>query len=345
MTDAPSVRALPSSVTDLRLTRVGANCLVLPLLAELGQDPAGVAAVAGIDIEALADPEALVPIAAIDRLIRAALAATGRRDLGLLIAARAGSRFVGAQLRVIAEGGTMRDGLARLAARIQVNTRSAAARVVADDEGLALELSANFPEPDLAALFEDAVVTIAVASLHTLAGAAWRPARVEFAHAPTAPVAVYDRLLGCRPRFNRLRSAILVAAADLDRPLRLPVEAGAYVADPESRLGLGLVDRARAAIRARLADPELDRASLAAAMGLSTRTLGRRLADQGSNFAGLLQETRFLVARQLLAGSDSALGDIGLAIGFPDQSAFSRAFRQWSGMSPRCWRAQHRAHR
>jgi AraC-like DNA-binding protein len=45
----------------------------------------------------------------------------------------------------------------------------------------------------------------------------------------------------------------------------------------------------------------------------------------------------------LLARSNTPLGDIALALGYPDQSAFSRAFRRWSGQSPRSWRLAQRS--
>ena len=153
-----------------------------------------------------------------------------------------------------------------------------------------------------------------------------------------------ERLLGCRVRFNQPRSAIIFSADDLHLPVRPPANPPeADLSAAANRLGLGFADRARAAIRSRLADPGLDRAAVAAALGMSSRTFNRRLADQGLSFAALLRDTRYRTARQLLATSETRLGAIAVALGYPDQSAFSRAFRQWSGQSPRLWRDAHRA--
>lgn len=331
------------AAADLQLTRVGANSLIAPILAELGHDPAAVCAAAGVDPASFADPEAVVPIALLGRYLSAAIAASGRRDIGLLVAERAGSGFVGLLLRWLAESRTLADALKKQVELIPLNTRTAAARLVIEDDRAALELTANFPEEDVAAAIEDGVIAITVFSLRALVGARWRPTCVEFLHAPTTTRLAYERLLGCRVRFNQPRSAVVFSANDLHLPLQTPVSSlQADLAAAATRLGLGFQDRARATIRARLADPDLDRAAIAAALGVSSRTFNRRLAEQGLSFAALLQDTRYRAARQLLAGSDTRLGTIALALGYPDQSAFSRAFRQWSGVAPRAWRAAHR---
>lgn len=335
---------IASAPPTLLLTRVGANCLIAPILADLGHDPAAISAGAGVDLAAFSDPEAVVPVPELGRFIAAAIAASGRRDLGLLVAERAGNSFVGVLLNWVAETGTLGRAVRKQVELIAINTRTAVARLVVEDELAAFELTAAFPDEAVAAVIEDGIIAITVCSLRSLVGERWRPAGVEFLHAPTAPRLVYERLLGCRAAFNRPRSAVLIAAADLDRPLITPA-AAAPAATPAAaarRLGLGLEDRARAAIRARLADPGLDRAAIAEALGLSSRTFNRRLAAQGLSFAALLQDTRYRAARQLLAGSETRLGPIALALGYPDQSAFSRAFKSWSGLAPRAWRAAHR---
>jgi AraC-like DNA-binding protein len=146
-----------------------------------------------------------------------------------------------------------------------------------------------------------------------------------------------------KPRFNQLRSAIVIPAADLSRRLpgtpseeRQAIDRAARAA--ASRLGLNVEDQTRALIRAHLSRPDLTLEFAARVLGFSTRTLNRRLTDRGVSFAGLLRDTRHDTARHLLAGADTGLGDVATALGYADQSAFSRAFRLWSGETPRRWR-------
>ena len=53
----------------------------------------------------------------------------------------------------------------------------------------------------------------------------------------------------------------------------------------------------------------------------------------------LLDESRYRIARQLLRDTLLSVEDLAIALGYADATAFSRAFRRWSGTSPSCWRA------
>jgi hypothetical protein len=70
------------------------------------------------------------------------------------------------------------------------------------------------------------------------------------------------------------------------------------------------------------------------------RTLNRRLAACGTTFQTLVEEARFGLARQLLEDTDLPLAQIAATLGYADASAFSRAFRRWSGTAPSRWRAK-----
>jgi AraC-like DNA-binding protein len=56
-------------------------------------------------------------------------------------------------------------------------------------------------------------------------------------------------------------------------------------------------------------------------------------------FKALANEIRFEIARQLLEDTEVPLGQIGAALGYSEASAFTRAFRRWSGQTPTSWRA------
>jgi AraC-like DNA-binding protein len=82
------------------------------------------------------------------------------------------------------------------------------------------------------------------------------------------------------------------------------------------------------------------RASLTAvarAMRMSPRTLQRRLADEGTTFDALLDRARSARALTLI-DAGAALGEVAFALGYSEPSAFHRAFRRWTGTTPRAWR-------
>jgi AraC-like DNA-binding protein len=79
-------------------------------------------------------------------------------------------------------------------------------------------------------------------------------------------------------------------------------------------------------------------AELARAHHTSPRSLQRRLADQGTSFQALLDDTRRHLAEAHLKEGRLDLAEIALLLGYSEQSAFTRAFRAWTGLPPAQWR-------
>ena len=69
-------------------------------------------------------------------------------------------------------------------------------------------------------------------------------------------------------------------------------------------------------------------------LGLSERTLKRRLQDEGTTFSALLAQARSGQARALVADGDLPLTQIAERMGFSDLSSFSQAFKRWFGVAP-----------
>ena len=79
---------------------------------------------------------------------------------------------------------------------------------------------------------------------------------------------------------------------------------------------------------------------VAAKLGMSPRTLARRLAGEGSSFAALLTETRSALADRYLADHTLAISQIAWLLGYAEVGAFTRAFQRWTGLSPSAARAR-----
>jgi AraC-like DNA-binding protein len=80
---------------------------------------------------------------------------------------------------------------------------------------------------------------------------------------------------------------------------------------------------------------------LAARMGMSVSTIKRRLASRGITFNDLRLELTGKLARQMLASTQMPVGDVALELGYSGPSAFNRAFRQMTGVTPRDYRRAH----
>jgi len=78
---------------------------------------------------------------------------------------------------------------------------------------------------------------------------------------------------------------------------------------------------------------------VAALFSMHSRTLNRPLSAFGPSFRELVDESRFEIARQMLESSSLGVSRIADMLGYADASAFTRAFRRWSGTTPARWRA------
>lgn len=95
-----------------------------------------------------------------------------------------------------------------------------------------------------------------------------------------------------------------------------------------------LASRVQAWLRDRLPQGEPGEAATAAAFHLSSRSLHRKLAEQGTGYAELLREVRETLARHHLAQRQHSISEIAYLLGFADASSFTRAFKRWTGDPP-----------
>jgi len=84
-----------------------------------------------------------------------------------------------------------------------------------------------------------------------------------------------------------------------------------------------------------------DARGIAELFSVSERSLRRRLADEGSSLQALVAEVRLTIARQLLEETRMPISEIAAALDYADLTAFSRAFRGWTGKPPGEWRRAH----
>jgi AraC-like DNA-binding protein len=95
-----------------------------------------------------------------------------------------------------------------------------------------------------------------------------------------------------------------------------------------------IANETRALICELLPTAQQDMDSVVQRMGMSGYQLSRRLQGAGYRFPDLVEEVRQDLAGHYLASADLALTDIAFLLGFSEQSAFTRAFRRWTGETP-----------
>ena len=153
---------------------------------------------------------------------------------------------------------------------------------------------------------------------------------------------------GCPVRYADNCTAVMLPATLLALPLAHTDLAMRALLEQQARaLALALptadaLDRAlQQALVRRLPEGEVSLARVAADLHLSVRSLQRRLQQRGLSWRLLLERTRQHLAQAYLADSALQLGEIALLLGYSEQSAFNRAWRQWTGTTPLQWRRRH----
>jgi AraC-like DNA-binding protein len=141
---------------------------------------------------------------------------------------------------------------------------------------------------------------------------------------------------------------MVLDAADLRRPmpradgglLGILIE---YANDALSNTGDRdpFLDQVKRVVMASLRSGEVSIEHIAQQLGTSARTIQRWLQDSGYSFKDLVAQTRISLSRRYLEDASMSLTDAAYLLGYSDLSAFSRAFRRWTGQSAREFRRQH----
>ncbi|WP_445500507.1 helix-turn-helix domain-containing protein [Microvirga sp. G4-2] len=112
--------------------------------------------------------------------------------------------------------------------------------------------------------------------------------------------------------------------------------------EPRSSHDFGpLTEDLRRVLRTELLRETCSAAAIARLFSMHRRTLNRHLRTEGLAFRQLTNEIRFEIACELLENTDMALSQVAAALKYSEPSAFTRAFRRWSGRTPSEWRSAH----
>lgn len=207
-----------------------------------------------------------------------------------------------------------------------------------DDSVLPLDARAFVVERGVSA-------TVSIAS--ELLQAPLKPLAVEFAMPEPDDLSPYRDAFDCPIRFAAGRNGVLVAHADLRRELPQAQddarERGELLCEQACAalsLNLGATPTVRAVQQLLIRDSAslLDAATAALRLGISERTLHRRLAAEGQSYQTLGESIRRQLAEQLLADSQLDIHGIAQRLGYAEAASFSRAFSRWTGLSPGRWR-------
>ncbi len=176
----------------------------------------------------------------------------------------------------------------------------------------------------------------------------WTPREVHFKHRAPKHRGVQERFFRAAVLYDQPRDQLVMSADDLRTPMR-SADAGLFPilsrhAD-DSLARIPVVDDFASDMRrlviSRLGSGEITVEQIAQQLGMSTRSIQRQLHAHGLSFTALVADVRLAMSKQYLEDPSRSLTDAAFLLGYSDLSAFSRAFRRWTGQSAIEYRRAH----
>jgi AraC-like DNA-binding protein len=192
---------------------------------------------------------------------------------------------------------------------------------------------------------------LVLAACHRWVGAGFRPVEMRFAHPRAASRRGIERRFNCPVRFGAEVTEMVLSPEQLELPVRGADPHLLALVTRHAEAALASVGAARHGdLRARVERVVIDSlprgtptlAVVAEALGIGERTLARRLAGDGVPFRQVVDDLRRTMATGYLADPELSLAQIAYLLGYAEQSAFTSAFRRWTGRSPRRFRVAPR---
>lgn len=170
---------------------------------------------------------------------------------------------------------------------------------------------------------------------------------VEFSQ-PMGDVQALEDYFGCRVKTDADCNRLTLHRNDLDSPFLTYNEELLEILTPaldsslhEFQRNHCVKDTVKWIIKRRFSGGRPDVQTVARELGMSDRTLQRRLTDENTSFNQLLTQARQEQARIYLADLSLDIEEVGFMIGYEDKNSFYRAFRAWEGETPARWRSEY----
>ncbi len=199
-------------------------------------------------------------------------------------------------------------------------------------------------EASVGPLMADFTLSILTAMCRVNSGNRMSPASVHLRRREPANQEPWQVFFGCPIVFGEPEDSFVLAWEVAEAPLpsaNIPLANTFDAILTEQLAGLfddDIVSRCKTYVLQHLTSGVASVQEVAQALGLSQRSLQRKLAALGLTFQGIVDETRHELARRYLDDAAKSVTEITFLLGFSEQSAFTRAFRRWSGMAPSAYR-------
>ncbi|HVW29116.1 MAG TPA: AraC family transcriptional regulator [Polyangiaceae bacterium] len=314
---------------------------VVDFVAARGHDPEALCRSVGLSLESLRAEGSRVPYAVVRELGERASELARDPNLGLHLAQDVRDTSVyDAGLLMLMSSPCVRTGLERMTEYQRYWGDGERVKLFGVPGGASVRLMNEGTADDYQRQSDECAMAEIVVGFRAISGRDVVPRAVRFRHPAPADVREHQTLFRCELRFAAPHTELELADGDLDAPLPHANEIYSAIFQGQVERALARLPKAtatakdvRAAAQAALASGRCTLAGTARALGTSERTLQRRLQEEGTSFAELVDCLRHEMAIECL-DKQLSVAEIACLLGYSDPSAFHHAFKRWTGTTP-----------
>jgi AraC-like DNA-binding protein len=285
--------------------------------------------------------EGFVPCSVYARALEEAARLTSDDCFGLHFGERSNPKKIGALAYAVLNSQTIAAAFETAGRYLHVHNE--AAQVAFSVEGNFAYLRYTLANLDLKEprQFNEYSMAVALNTLRIMVGSQWAPREIHFAHGAPAQRTEYARIFKAPVVFNCADNALVMEREFCSQPVpaadpNLFKVLSHYLDDVLSRAPREdeLLTSIRKTIAEMMKNGSPDITRVAKRLACTPRTLQRRLRNCGVEFKALVDDTRRRFALDYLTDSENTLTEIAFLLGYSEVSAFSRAFKRWTGTTP-----------
>ncbi|WP_375176725.1 AraC family transcriptional regulator [Marinobacter mobilis] len=308
-----------------------------------GHNPTELLQRVGFRPSVLHDPDLYIPYEHLAELLEITAATCQAPDFGLQLGVRQGLEAVGALGSALCLQRTVADAMTLMLKSVDFHARGVRIDTHLDPEWIELSMHFAFAREIACDQLTQLSMVLLTRGIEQLHGRPDRPALVCLVSPEPENVAAFEQGFGCKVLFGQNENRVRYPTAGLIVPVNVDPALGQRLGNQwrknwQQSREVTLIQQVERAITALLPTGECNLDMVARLVSMHPRSLQHQLKEESSSFGEILKASRLRLACQHLEQSDISLTTLALNLGFSELAVFSRAFKQWTGSSPRAWR-------
>lgn len=325
--------------------RIGPLTNIPFILRFLGYDPEPILTKVGLKIVQFENPDNRITYLTAGKLLACCVEVTGCQQFGFILGTYANPSHLGIAGFLLQSAANVDSALNSLINFLDLHDQGGLPALAITGNTVLLSYTIYQVDVEAAEHIYDLSIVIACKIMRSLCGEKWNPDEVLLTHNTPSNLLVYKKFFQAPVRFNSAVSALVFSKKWLGYSIPTADELlqNHLLREAEelhTKQAEDLLRPLQQLLVHSLTNQQMTTTEIAKQLGIHERTLHRKLKLQGTSFRQQLEQSRYSISQQLLTATNESLVNIGLALGYSNVSAFSRAFKKWSGKSPDKWRKE-----